>query len=215
MSINCKTPASFLVYVLAGTMFINSCANSSDGRKTQSQGALLGAGVGSVLGMVTGNQFGGRGGTGSLVGLGIGTVGGFAYGSHVAHQKNKYKTTEAWLDACIADAEKKQQKALAYNRTLDQRIQSLKNEIRAAKASQQKARLAALQKEIAAEEAKAAKQEEELKKEIQLQARVANETTDSSKNSTLRAKSQSLEATRKVTGQRRQVLAQMRNSTGV
>lgn len=204
----------FTAFFLATLALIPSCADSADGRKTQLQGAGLGAGAGALLGTIAGHQMGSRG-TGALIGAGLGGLGGYMYGTHVANQKNKYKTTEAWLDACIADANRKNQDAIAYNRKLDQRIAALKNEIRTAKANQQNAKLSALKKEIAAEEAKAEKQENELKKEAELHARAASEAPSSSKTSALRSKSQSLESTRKVTGQRRQVLAQLRNSTGV
>ena len=197
--------------LMATMLSITSCADSADGRTTQLQGTALGAGAGGLLGAIAGNQMGSRG-TGALIGAGLG---GFMYGTHVANQKNQYKTTEAWLDACIADANRKHQDAVAYNRKLDQRIASLKNEIRLAKANQERAKLSALKREIAAEEAKAEKQAAELKKEIDLHARAASEAPKSSKTSALRSKSAELDTARRVTGQRRQVLAQLRTSTGV
>jgi len=202
--------ATFMATVIS----ITSCAESTDGRTTQLQGTALGAGAGGLLGAIAGNQMGSSG-TGALIGAGLGGLGGFAYGTHVANQKNKYKTTEAWLDACIADANRKHQDAVAYNRKLDQRIASLKNEIRLAKANQERTKLSALKREIAAEEAKAEKQAAELKKEVDLHARAASEAPKSSKTSALRSKSAELDTARRVTGQRRQVLAQLRTSTGV
>ena len=50
------------------------------------------------------------------------------------NQKAKYKSTEQWLDACIADAEKKRQAAVAYNHAMDSRLAQLRVKVRDAKA---------------------------------------------------------------------------------
>lgn len=200
--------------LLAVSIILTSCAVSPDGKLTQAQGAGIGAGAGGVLGAIIGHQSG-NSAQGALIGAGVGGLSGFIYGTHVANQKAKYKSAEEWLDACIADANRKHQDAVVYNQKLDQRIDALKKEIRLAKAQNERAKLNALKSKIAAEEAKAVKQANDLEKEVDLHSRVADEAPASSKTSTLRKKADALESVRRVTGQRRQILAQLKNSTGV
>lgn len=152
----------------ASAFLFSSCAQSSDGQLAQAQGTGIGALLGAGAGAIIGNQSG-RAGEGALIGAALGGLGGFAYGSHIANKKAQYKSTEEWLDACIADAGKKRQSAIAYNNKLDQRISSLQQQIRAAKASGNSAKLAALKKEISVEKADAIKNRDLYKKEAQAQ----------------------------------------------
>jgi uncharacterized protein YcfJ len=158
-------PAAVLV---ASTLLISSCAQSDDGRTTQAQGTGIGALLGAGAGAILGNQSG-HAGEGALIGAALGGAGGFAYGTHVANKKAKYKSTEEWLDACISDAEKKRGAAAAYNNKLSQRIASLQQEIRVAKASGNTSKLASLKHEISADKADAVKNRDIYEKEAQAQ----------------------------------------------
>lgn len=107
-----------------------ACAPTDDGWLAQAQGAGIGAAGGGVLGAIIGNNSGLGTGRGALLGAVIGGTAGFAYGTHVANQKAKFKTTEGRLDARIADAGKKRQAALAYNWAMASRLAQLRAKVR-------------------------------------------------------------------------------------
>lgn len=186
----------------------------SDADQTRAQGAGMGAVAGGILGAVVGNQLG-NAEAGAAIGAALGGAGGLAYGNHVASQKAKYASTEQWLDACIASAEQKRNSAVAYNNQLDKRIAQLKSEIQTAKANKDAQKLAALKKQIIAEEANAAKQVSAMNSEINMQNQAIGQGGSSSRASLLRSKVNTLGSVNKTTEQRKQVLAQLRNSTGV
>lgn len=196
------------------SLLFTSCAGTQDGRTTQAQGAGIGALVGAGLGAVIGNQLGSAE-QGALIGAAIGGAGGFAYGSHVANQKAKYKSTEEWLDACIASAEKKRSDAVAYNNKLDQRIAQLKREVNTAKASNDKNKLKDLKRQIAAEQSAANKQVQTMNKEIELQNGAVKSAGSSSRTSSLRSKISTLGSANASTQKKSQSLAALSNSTGV
>jgi len=145
------------------TFGATQCASTPDGRKTQGQGTAIGAGAGALVGGLLGGK------EGALWGAGIGAAGGFAYGTHVANKKAQYKSTEAWLDACIAQAESKRKAAVAYNGKLDRRLGQLQREVRAAAAARDKAKLASLKREIATERKAAQDQATAFGKEAEMQ----------------------------------------------
>ena len=91
---------------LAITMGATQCANTSDGRLAQGQGTAIGAGGGALIGALIGGR------KGALIGAGVGGLAGFAYGTHIANKKAQYKSTEEWLDACIAQANSKRKEAV-------------------------------------------------------------------------------------------------------
>lgn len=152
----------------ASSLLFSSCAQSADGQTTQAQGTGIGALLGAGAGAIIGNQSG-HAGEGALIGAALGGVGGFAYGTHVANKKAKYKSTEEWLDACIADAGKKRDAAAAYNNKLSQRISHLQQEIAAAKSSGNTSKLASIKREISADKADAIKNRDLYQKEAQAQ----------------------------------------------
>jgi hypothetical protein len=197
------------------SIFFGSCANMSDADATKAQGAGLGALAGGIAGAIIGNQFGGNAEKGAMWGAAIGGASGFAYGTHVANQKAKYASTELWLDACIVSAENKRSAAVAYNNSLDNRIAQLKREIKMAKASNDRAKLATLKNQISYEESNVNKQISGMNSEIASQQQAIGQSGSSSRASQLRAKLNTLGSVNKTTEQRKQVLAQLRNSTGV
>ena len=123
------------------------CASTSDGQLAQTQGAVIG-----VLG-------------GGLVGAAIGGI----YGTHVANRKSKYKSTEEWLDACIAQAESKHKEAIAYNQQLGNQLARLQKDVKMAKAAGDKSKLTSLKREIGSQRAAAEKQASAFSKEAEME----------------------------------------------
>jgi len=144
------------------TLFCAQCAATDDGRLTQAQGAAIGSAGGALIGAAIGGR------QGALIGAAIGGAGGFAYGSHVANKKAQYKSTEEWLDACIAEAESKRKAAVAYNQRLSNRLAQLQREVNQAKAAGDQRQLASLRREISREHNAAKKEAATLSKEAEL-----------------------------------------------
>ena len=113
--------------VFALLLALSGCQNiQNDGTRTRTEGALggavLGAGLGALIGAASGNA-----GRGALIGLAAGSVTGLAYGNHVANKKANYRSTEAWLDACIAQAETTLRQTQRYHAQLQRQIQLLQS----------------------------------------------------------------------------------------
>ncbi len=121
----------FLISILSG------CANiKDDSTRTKVEGAGTGAAVGAVAGGLLGQIFGGDTKStlvGAAIGATVGGVGGYAYGSHVASQKEKYAKEEDWLEACIAEARRRNQEILVYNQDLANQIAVLQKDTKALK----------------------------------------------------------------------------------
>jgi uncharacterized protein YcfJ len=169
-----------------------SCTNiQNDGTRTRTEGALggaaIGAGLGALIGAASGNA-----GRGALIGLASGGIAGLAYGNHVANKKANYRSTEAWLDACIAQARRTNQSARAYNSGLSARITKLRSEIASAKASGNRGVLQQKKAEIINLEREAAKQIKGIDSEITTQNRVLGQAG----SSTLKNEVISLRSTR-------------------
>lgn len=201
--------------VAMAVLALNACAPTSDGQLAQAQGTGIGAVVGGGLGAIIGNNSKIGTGGGALVGAAIGAGAGYAYGTHVANQKAKYKTTEQWLDACIADAEKKRQAAVAYNHAMDNRLAQLRVQVRDAKAGGNQAELKKLKQQILAEHSKAEEQVAATNKEIQVQQVAVKDGGNSSRSNELRSKLSDLGSANASTKRNAQSLAQLGNSTGV
>lgn len=148
---------------MAITIGATQCANTSDGRLAQGQGTAIGAGAGALLGAALGGR------KGALIGAAIGGAGGFAYGTHIANKKAQYKSTEEWLDACIVQANTKRREAVAYNHQLNNKLASLENQVRMAKAAGDKSKLVSLKREIGTERVAAQKQASTFGKEAEMQ----------------------------------------------
>jgi len=150
---------------------LSQCASTQDGQLAQAQGtgmgAVGGALLGAGLGALTGNSDAVK--KGALIGAGIGAAGGFAYGTHIANKKAKYKSTEEWLDACISEAEKKRSAAVAYNSRLNKEYARLQKEVKAAQLAGDKKKLSTLKGQIASERKAAEKESVAFNKEAQLQ----------------------------------------------
>ena len=194
---------------------LNACAPTSDGQLAQAQGAGIGAVGGGVLGAIIGNNTKIGTGGGALIGATAGGLAGYAYGTHVANQKAKYKSTEQWLDACIADAEKKRQAAVAYNHAMDSRLAQLRVKVRDAKAGGNQDELKKLKQQILAEHSKAEEQMAAVNKEIQVQQVAVKDCGNSSRTVELRTKLSDLNSANASTKKNAQSLAQLGTSTGV
>lgn len=153
------------------TFGATQCATTQDGRTTQAQGTALGAAGGALLGAGIGALTGDSDTAlkGAAIGGALGAAGGFAYGSHVANKKANYASTEAWLDACIAEAEKKRSAAVAYNKRLNSQLARLEREVATARAAGDKRRLSSLRREIASERKAAQKESSNFSKEAEIQ----------------------------------------------
>lgn len=194
---------------------LNACAPSSDGQLAQAQGTGIGMVGGGVLGAIIGNNTKIGTGGGALIGATAGGLAGYAYGTHVANQKAKYRTTEQWLDACIVDAEKKRQAVVAYNQAMDRRLAQLRGKVQVAKAGGNQSELKALKQQILAEHSKAEQQMALVSKEIQVQQVAVKDGGNSPRSNELRSKLSDLGSANASTKKNAQSLAQLGNSTGV
>lgn len=147
---------SVLVVMVCMLLTISGCANiKDDGTRTRTEGAGTGAAIGAVAGGVLGQLIGGDTKStliGAAIGAAVGGVGGYAYGDHVAGQKEKYAKEEDWLDACLAQARQKNQEMVVYNQDLGRQITTLQQETAALQKQYQekKTRTAKLQEKKAA-----------------------------------------------------------------
>ncbi|MEA2048476.1 MAG: YMGG-like glycine zipper-containing protein [Campylobacterota bacterium] len=96
----------------------------SDSQRTKAEGT----GIGVLGGALLGAAFGGK--KGAAWGAALGGVAGYAYGSHVANEKAKYVRQEDWLNACIASAQKVNNKTRSYNAKLSKKIADTKRLVR-------------------------------------------------------------------------------------
>jgi hypothetical protein len=123
-------------------LFTTGCANTSDGRKTQAQGAGIGAVAGGALGYAVGGERGAS--VGALIGLGLG----LAYGTGVAKRKAKYALAEQWLEQEILLAQQTNSKAHAYNRSLKATLAAIEQKLEVARASGDRASVSSIKKQI-------------------------------------------------------------------
>lgn len=196
-----------------------NCAPTQDGQLAQAQGtglgALGGAALGAGIGALTGNS--NDVARGAMIGGALGGAAGFAYGSHVAQQKSKYASTEAWLDACIVDAKKKRSAAVAYNDRLGRQLARLQREVAAAKAAGDKGRLRSLNREIRAERTAAQKEVTAFNKETQLQRSAIQEAggKGGSRLSSLRSTTSGIETQVSQINKKTQSMAALESQTDV
>lgn len=116
----------FLLSIVCG------CAGiQNDGTRTRTEGTGAGAAIGAFTGAIIGQIAGGSTEAtllGAAIGGAIGGIGGYAYGDHVAKQKEKYATEEDWFDACIAEAKRSNEEIILYNQNLEKEIQTLRDD---------------------------------------------------------------------------------------
>jgi hypothetical protein len=117
------------VAIPSSSLLLSGCASSSDGKLAQAQGTGIGMLGGAAVGFLLGGQ------KGAAAGAVAGGAAGYAYGTKVAKRKARYAKTEQWLDREIALAREANQKAVAYNRVLGERISILEKRIEAARVS--------------------------------------------------------------------------------
>lgn len=115
-----------IIRLLFSTVIIVSltgCTNQpdmTDSQRTKAEGT----GVGAIGGALLGSLFGGK--KGAAWGAALGGVAGYAYGSHVANEKEKYARKEDWLNACISSAKKVNKNTRSYNAKLSREISKTK-----------------------------------------------------------------------------------------
>lgn len=83
-------------------------------------GTLAGAALGALIGLATGDSR--NIAKGALIGAGAGLATGLVAGVYVANQKEKYANTEAYLDACINEAQEYNTLATEANEHLSTQI---------------------------------------------------------------------------------------------
>lgn len=166
---------------------ISGCANIRDDKeRTQTEGALAGAGTGAVIGALLGGLLGNGEGAaiGAAIGAAAGGAAGYAYGTHVAAEKGKYAKTEDWLDACIASLEETNQETKQYNAQLTKDIADLDTQTAQLKAGYKNKKIskAAMQEEKKKVDFKLAEAKEKLKRanfELENQEKVLAEAKKS------------------------------------
>ncbi|RBP43661.1 hypothetical protein DES53_10559 [Roseimicrobium gellanilyticum] len=159
--------------------FVTSCANIKDDQtRTRTEGTLAGGALGAIAGGIIGHQSG-RGFEGALLGAGIGSLAGLAVGDHVARKKAKYASQEAWLDACIAQAERVNANARSYNRSLSSKISNLESRYASAKASGNKAEMRNIKQAVVSLQQESREQSKLVDNEIKEQSSVVNQTGSS------------------------------------
>ena len=95
-------------------LILSGCQN--DGNQTVAEGAGAGAVVGALLGGVVAVATGDAAWV--AIGAGAGAVVGLGAGVYVANKKESYATKEAWLEACIKEAQTSNEAITAYNTKL-------------------------------------------------------------------------------------------------
>ncbi len=202
-----KASAAFTVAaMLAG------CANIQDDQtRTRAEGATAGAVIGGVAGAIIGNNHGHRSWEGAFIGAAAGGAAGLAYGDYVARKKANYANREAWLSACIDEAEKVNENAVAYNEKLSNRIADLKAKINAAKSRGDKGELRQLKSAVLSLQTEAKKQVKQVDGEIAAQQQPLKETGSAELNSRIG----DLKSTRSSLNQNTEKLAALNNSIDV
>ena len=124
-----------MVTLICLLSMVTGCAGIQDDRdRTRSEGAGTGAAVGALTGALLGQVLGGDTRStvlGAAIGGAVGSIGGYAYGNHVANQKEKYASEEDWLEACIAEAQRTNKAMARYNNELREQIAGLRRDTKA------------------------------------------------------------------------------------
>ena len=120
----------FLTITVISFCFTGCATTGGDRQRTQKEGTAVGAGLGALAGGIIGYALGGRKGmlAGAAIGGAGGALAGHTYGKHVADEKEKFANEEAWLNECIASAEKINKETLQYNQALASEITDLDNQ---------------------------------------------------------------------------------------
>ncbi|NLV96100.1 MAG: hypothetical protein GX043_02025 [Desulfovibrionales bacterium] len=112
---------AFVILALVVSL-LPGCATMSDSTRTKAEGtgigAVLGAGVGYLVG----------GGKGAAIGAAAGAGVGFLVGNEIAKRKQSYASTEDFLNAEITNTQEYNRTAVAHNQKLSQDIAALEKE---------------------------------------------------------------------------------------
>ncbi|MBN2234516.1 MAG: hypothetical protein JW706_05155 [Opitutales bacterium] len=119
------------IVFLGVSILLSGCASMSDSSTTRAQGAGFGAAIGAGLGAIVGAATGDTE-KGALIGAAVGGVAGLAYGDHVAKKKEKYASQEDYLNACIAEADKRYRATKVYNDKIRTEIANLETQLQEA-----------------------------------------------------------------------------------
>lgn len=185
-----------ILTLIAGVSMLSGCANiQDDGTRTRTEGAATGAAAGAILGAIIGQVAGGDTEStlmGAAIGGAIGGAGGYAVGNHIANQKARYASEEDWLNACIAEARKKNGEWIAYNKQLSTDIAQLKRDTAALKkeyANQQTRKAKLLEKKMGVDalNAQVAKELAAAREELKAQQSVAVQVREGASTDTMNA----------------------------
>ncbi len=141
----------------------------TDSQRTRTEGAVLGGLLGGLIGLATGDE------KGAAIGAVLGAGAGYVIGSEVAKRKEKYASTEAFLDAEIARTAEFNETARAQHGRLRQEIAALDRETlelqaRYRQGSATRAQLREKKQDLDARLAKNREFEEVLQREYELNA---------------------------------------------
>ena len=129
-----------MVTLLAGSL--SGCANMG----VQDQITVFSGVSGAVVGGVAGGLLGGGRGAmiGAALGTSVGLITGILVGKHVAERKDRFDKEEAWLEACLQQAQRNNEALTKYNQELKAEIEErekqtrqLQADLKANKANQQ------------------------------------------------------------------------------
>lgn len=146
--------------LIAILMVFQGCAGTQDGRTAQAQGTTIGAVSGGALGFLAGSLLSHDGegaAAGTMIGATAGGAIGYAIGTSVANRKEKYASTEAWLQQEIALTKQANEDLQAYNQTLASEITALEKRLKKAKEAESRAQIASIRNAVEKVRAEAAK----------------------------------------------------------
>jgi hypothetical protein len=167
-----------------------SCANiKNDQTRTKAEGAGGGAVAGAILGGLLG------GWRGAAIGAAAGGAVGYGVGAHVASKKAKYKNQEAWLSACIAQAQSVNSSARAQNARLSARINDLESQINAARSGNNKGQLRQLKRAVLSLRTENSNEYKRVTTEITQQSTVVNQVGNTAGGMTLNTQVTELRST--------------------
>ena len=195
-----KTSLIKTTAVLAATAMLAGCANiRNDQTRTRVEGGLGGTLTGGGIGALIG------GGRGALIGAAVGLIAGLAVGDSVARKKAKYASQEAWLSACIAEAQSVNAHAVSYHNSLSSRIEQLEGQINAAKNSGNKGELRQLRRAVLSLQRETKKENENIAAKVKDHNAVVGQTGSVS----LRTKVEELRSTQSLLNQSEVELADL------
>lgn len=187
--------------------FFTGCTNIKDDQtRTRAEGSLAGALIGGGIGAIIGHQSG-NAGAGALIGAGAGALAGLAVGDHVARKKARYASQEAWLDACISRAEHVNAQAASYNRSLRNKIAALETRLSNAKRSGDSGEVRRVKQAVVVLQRETSQQVKTVDSEIKEQGSVVSQTG----SSTLSSRVTELRSTRSSLNSSQERLADLGN----